>query len=60
MITYPTHLTCPYCPAQSRQTGLERWLYTIGDLMQYICPAKHVFYAGPESKEKISVIRKAA
>ena len=47
----PTHLTCPYCPAQAfvkhRQwvpiSQLTRIL-----LIKYSCPAKHEFYVEGE------------
>jgi hypothetical protein len=35
----PTHLTCPWCPAQAFPRGLMQ------NLMQaYECPAQHEFY----------------
>jgi hypothetical protein len=53
-VTTPTHLQCPYCPAQSYPTGLERWLGTIGAVAQFSCPAKHTFYTRLETNVRTS------
>ena len=54
-MNFPTHLTCPYCPAQALpQAGC---LYALEDtqfphtlrLKEYKCPAGHTFFA-PEEK----------
>ena len=40
----PTHLTCPYCPAQAYPSGFPRQCTGMGRLLEYKCPANHRFY----------------
>lgn len=51
MRKYPTHLTCPYCPAQAVPDKINE-IQTWGGnhLMPYLCPSKHKFYAPPEKE----------
>jgi len=47
--SYPSHLTCPYCPAQAMPTNVQQ--VGVKPLRQYQCPAKHTFYVQPEEEK---------
>jgi hypothetical protein len=44
---YPTHLTCPYCPAQA-MPAMARGMVGGEQVRLYVCPSKHKFYIHPE------------
>lgn len=47
-VTYwPTHLTCPYCPAQATPT-VTRGAVERKAVRQYMCPQFHLFLAYAE------------
>lgn len=47
LLTWPTHLNCPYCPAQSYPIYGDNALD--GKLVRrFVCPASHIFYVNPE------------
>jgi len=42
----PTHLNCPWCPAQAFPARCPGSTFETGYLYGYKCPAGHVFYIG--------------
>lgn len=45
----PTHLTCPYCPAQAYPKPKKYMLVREGTIIcEYACPANHTFFAREE------------
>lgn len=48
-ISWPTHLNCPYCPAQSYPIVDN---LTVGNKLarRFVCPAGHAFFVTPERK----------
>lgn len=59
--SWPTHLSCPYCPAQSVNGGEFKGMSYIFQNVQfpdgkklmrrYVCPSKHSFWVEPEVTE---------
>jgi hypothetical protein len=46
-MNFPTHLNCPYCPAQAipkRALFNSEQLKDGSHIKEYICPAKHTFF----------------
>lgn len=46
--TYPSHLNCPYCPAQAFIQPDRRRDLELEPIRMYVCPQRHRFYAPPE------------
>ena len=47
----PSHLNCPYCPAQAFpvKAVIPGSTSTTGYLLEYLCPARHRFYIGEDT-----------
>ena len=60
-MNYPTHLQCPYCPAQAYPAMLRGSIdghlgYPTKPVRLYTCPQKHKFYIHPEVQEALNVV----
>lgn len=47
-MSFPTHLTCPYCPAQAFPAKTSILLEQHVDVMKFQCAVKHSFFVEEE------------